>query len=144
VSTWTYNDGGRAAAGYKGTTRDCVTRAIAIATGLPYQHVYDLVIEAAKAERPRGRTARSRPRTGVHKQTARRVLADLGWRWVPTMSIGSGTTVHLRADELPAGRVIVSISRHVVAVIDGVIQDTHDPARGGTRAVYGYFTQDPE
>jgi hypothetical protein len=35
------DDGGRAAAGYKGQTGDCVCRSIAIATGKPYQEVYD-------------------------------------------------------------------------------------------------------
>ena len=35
------DDGGRAAAGYKGETNDCACRAIAIATGMPYQKVYD-------------------------------------------------------------------------------------------------------
>ena len=34
-----HDDGGRVAAGYKGKTGDCVTRAIAIATGKPYQEV---------------------------------------------------------------------------------------------------------
>jgi hypothetical protein len=24
-------------------------------------------------------------------------------------------------------------------VIDGVVHDTHDPRRGGTRCVYGYY-----
>jgi hypothetical protein len=55
------------------------------------------------------------------------------------MRIGSGCTVHLRADELPPGRLIVNVSRHTVAVIDGVIHDTYDPSRDGTRCVYGYF-----
>jgi hypothetical protein len=55
------------------------------------------------------------------------------------MSIGSGCQVHLRADELPSGRLIVSVSRHVVAVIDGIIHDNHDCSRGGTRCVYGYW-----
>jgi hypothetical protein len=45
----------------------------------------------------------------------------------------------LKADELPAGRLIVSVSKHLVAVIDGVAHDTHDPSRGGTRCVYGYY-----
>jgi hypothetical protein len=36
-----YNDGGRAAAGYKGNAGDCACRAIAIATGKPYQEVYN-------------------------------------------------------------------------------------------------------
>ena len=43
-----YDDGGRAAAGFKGTTGDCVTRAIAIATGKPYREVYDALNELAK------------------------------------------------------------------------------------------------
>ena len=36
-----FNDGGRAAAGYEGQAGDCVVRSIAIATGMPYQKVYD-------------------------------------------------------------------------------------------------------
>ena len=43
-----YNDGGRAAAGFKGNTRDCVTRAIAIVTGKPYKEVYDALNELSK------------------------------------------------------------------------------------------------
>lgn len=78
--------------------------------------------------------------TGVYKATYRRYLADLGWCWVPTMQIGTGCTTHLRSDELPSsGRLIVCVSRHMTAVIDGVIRDTHDPSRDGTRCVYGYF-----
>ena len=55
------------------------------------------------------------------------------------MFIGSGTTVHLKADELPKGRIICNVSKHYTAVVDGVIQDTYDPSRRGTRAVYGYW-----
>jgi hypothetical protein len=140
--TWVNDDGGRAAAGYRGTTGDCVVRAIAIATRLPYQQVYDDINAAAGGER-RGTRKRgvSSARTGVYKPTTRRYIESLGWRWVPTMQIGQGCTVHLRASELPAGRLIVAVSRHLVAVIDGVIHDTHDPSRDGTRCVYGYFTQ---
>jgi hypothetical protein len=36
------------------------------------------------------------------------------------VSIGGGCTVHLRDGELPRGRLIVSVSKHVLAVIDGV------------------------
>lgn len=134
-----YNDGGRADAGFKGDTSDCVTRAIAIITELPYRVVYDLINETAKRERPRDGRKRSAARTGVMKPTTRRVLEELGFVWTPTMRIGSGCTVHLRADELPSGRLIVSVSRHIVAVIDGVVHDTHDPTREGTRCVYGYW-----
>jgi len=121
-----------------------VTRAIAIATQLPYAQVYDLINEAALKERPgskRRAGRRSSARTGVFKVTYSRVLKRLGWRWVPTMGIGTGCRVHLRADELPRGRLIVSLSKHLAAVIDGVVNDTYDPSRAGTRCVYGYWTK---
>lgn len=137
---WTFDDGGRAAAGYKGETRDCVCRSIAIVTGLPYQSVYDMIVEYAARERPSARKSRSHPRTGVHGATTRKVMADLGWEWVPTMRIGSGTTVHVRRGELPElGRFMLHLSRHESALVDGVIRDTHDPSREGTRAVYGFW-----
>ncbi|AOS94918.1 hypothetical protein AN480_28150 (plasmid) [Mycobacterium intracellulare subsp. chimaera] len=140
TAVWQYNDGGRAAAGYKGPAGDCVTRAISIATTLPYRDVYALINSAAKRERqPGGAGKKSSARSGVHKKTLRRVMADLGWLWVPTMHIGSGCRVHLRADQLPSGRLVVSVSRHTVAVLDGIIHDTHDPTRDGTRCVYGYY-----
>ena len=135
-----YDDGGRAAAGYSGEARDCVTCAIAIATGKAYQEVYDdlnrLVSTDGRRQR-RGR--RSSARTGVPKPISRRYLASLEWKWVPTMKIGSGCTVHLRTEELPPGRLVVAVSRHFVAVIDGVVHDTHDCTRNGSRCVYGYF-----
>jgi hypothetical protein len=138
---WVYDDGGRKAADYKGSTGDCVVRAIAIATELGYQNIYDAVNEFSKDERvtKRMRGGRSSSRTGVHKKTSRKFLTELGWTWTPTMGIGTGTTVHLRDGELPMGRLIVACSRHYVAVIDGVIHDTADPSRDGTRAVYGYY-----
>jgi hypothetical protein len=139
MTVWRNDDGGRAAAGYKGRTGDCACRSIAIATGLPYQKVYDDLIAYAARERPRGKKKRSHPRTGVHKPTCRRYLADLGWLWVPTMSIGSGCRVHVDAAELPDGRLILQCSRHLTVMIDGVVHDTHDPARDGDRCVYGFW-----
>lgn len=139
MTTYTYNDGGRAAAGFKGEARDCVVRAIAIATETPYQDVYRTLQAACKAEAPRAGQKRSGARTGVHKATYKAFLRALGWVWTPTMAIGQGCKVHLRADELPPGRLIVRCSRHLVAVIDGVIHDTHDSSRGGTRCVYGFW-----
>lgn len=139
---WTMDDGGRAAAGYKGATGDCVTRAIAIATGNSYQEVYDAINAAGLGERIGSRKRGvSNARTGVYKQTIRRYMESIGWKWTPTMAIGSGCKVHLRADELPAGRLVVNVSKHSCAVIDGVIYDDHDPSRGGTRCVYGYYQE---
>lgn len=139
IGFWVHDDGGRLTSGFKGRAGDCVTRAIAIATGRPYADVYDSINTVAKSERPRGRTKRSSAGNGVHKRTWRKFVEGLGWRWTPTMSIGSGCKVHLRQDELPSGPLIVAVSRHVVAMVDGVIYDTHDPSRDGMRCVYGYF-----
>lgn len=136
-----FHDGGRAAAGYKGTTGDCVTRSIAIATGKTYQEVYDALNHLAMRERiGRRQRKRSSSRTGVFRNTYQRYLESLGWHWTSTMRIGSGCQVHLRASELPQGTLVVKVSRHLTAVIDGVIYDTHNCSRGGTRCVYGYFS----
>jgi hypothetical protein len=146
---WVRDDGGRAAAGFAGHTGDCVVRAIAIACELAYADVYHALHEAtladrvvmAKLELSYGAQARrhASPRAGVNPRVYRRYLRTIGWTWTPTMQIGQGCTIHLDAHELPAGRLIVRLSRHVCAVIDGVPHDTHDPSRGGTRCVYGYW-----
>jgi hypothetical protein len=135
-----YHDGGRAAAGFRGGARDCATRAITIATGADYLAVYEALARAAGHYplRP-GRATRYHPRTGLPKPVVKHFMLQLGWRWTPTMRIGSGCKVHLRADELPGGRLVVAVSKHVCAVVDGVLLDTHDCSRGGQRCVYGYW-----
>jgi hypothetical protein len=135
-----HDDGGREAAGFKGSTRDCVARSIAIAAEIPYREAYELVNAHARGERAGSkRRGSSSARTGVRKPTTRRIMAALGWTWVPTMRVGAGCRVHLAPGELPAGRLVVAVSRHLTAVVDGVIHDDHDPQRGGTRCVYGYW-----
>jgi hypothetical protein len=134
-----FHDRGRAAAGYKGKTGDCVTRSIAIATERTYQEIYDSLNRFARISKRKRR--RSSSRTGVFRQTYQAYLESLGWRWTSTMSIGSGCKVHLRPSELPRGPLIVKVSRHLTAVIDGVLYDTHASSRGGTRCVYGYFSR---
>ena len=140
-----HNDGGRTAAGFAGTTGDCVCRSIAIAAQRPYAEVYAALNHLAQAERPRKGGKRSASRTGVFVQRGwfKTYMGSLGFRWVPTMTIGSGCKVHLRDGELPAGRLVVNVSRHCTAVIDGDCHDTHDPTRDGTRCVYGYWIHEP-
>jgi hypothetical protein len=150
---YVYNDGSRAASGYKGEAGDCVTRAIAIATRRPYQEVYEALWTGLRSytrahnDRVARRIGRgggrlgTTPRNGVSKEVFGLYLRSLGWKWTPTMQIGSGCMFHLRADELPPGRLIVKVSRHLIAVIDGVIHDTYDCSRAGTRCVYGYWQQ---
>jgi len=126
-----YDDGGRAAAGCRGAAGDCVVRAVAIATEQPYQEVYEALAGVNASTRCRGVAGRRSARNGIRTSSTafRRYMQDLGWEWTPTMGIGTGCTVHLHDDELPDGRLIVKLSKHVTAVIDGVIRDTHDPQR---------------
>ena len=66
-------------------------------------------------------------------------MISLGFIWVPTMLVGQGCKVHLNTDELPKGRLVVSVSKHFTAMIDGVINDIYNPQRESGRCVYGYF-----
>lgn len=154
---WTYNDGGRKASGFRGDADDCVCRSIAIATGMPYRDVYRELkqlmghlasgrcrTKISRSAKYMKATGRNSPRNGVYKELTRDYLADIGWRWTPTMAIGQGCKAHLRDGELPTGRLIVSVSKHLTCVIDGVIYDTHDPSRDGTRCVYGYWSRQTE
>jgi hypothetical protein len=140
--TYQYNDGGRQAAGFKGKTGDCVARAVAIASGRPYAEVYARLAEGTGAQRAgkKGkRAASARSGINVTRKWFKDLMTEWGFVWVPTMTIGSGCKVHLRADELPAGRLVVSVSKHYTTMIDGVIHDTWNPDRGGDRCVYGYW-----
>ncbi len=61
-----------------------------------------------------------------------RICVGAGWTFTPCMSIGSGCKVHLLPGELPGGRLVVAVSKHYTAVLDGVINDTHNPSERGT------------
>lgn len=141
------NDGGRVQAGFKGGVGDCVVRSIAIAAKLPYIKVYEdlRIANANYAALRNDRLAKrlnnmgSSPRNGNHRNVFHDYIVNLGFDWVPTMKVGAGCRVHLRPSELPQGVLIVKVSKHLTTIIDGVIQDTHDPSRGGKRCVYGYY-----
>lgn len=145
-----YNDGGRKEAGYKGDTGDCVTRSISIASGLPYQKVYDDLYKLSTDWRLNSNSKYSKvakpkddsPRTGVLREVYDPYIKSLGFKWIPTMKIGQGCKIHLRKDELPSGKLIVRVSKHITSVINGVINDTYDCSRGATRCVYGYYIND--
>jgi hypothetical protein len=145
AADWVFDDGGRAAAGFKGKAGDCVCRAIAIATERPYQEVYDDLTAIGWLDRSYIYDADGliRPRSD-NRTILREHMVGLGWCWTPTMRIGGGCRVHLRAAELPAGRIVATVTHHWVAVVNGVIHDTHDCSRGGMRCVYGYFASSVE
>lgn len=79
-----FDDGGRVATGFRGQADDCVVRAVAIASGLPYADVYQAIAKGVGAERgSKGATARQ----GVHtnRKWFRQYMQSLGFVWVPTM-----------------------------------------------------------
>lgn len=142
---FTHNDGGREAAGFRGRAGDCVARAVAIASGRPYLDVYDALALINQQDRPRrGKTRAKSARNGIRSRNPafKAYMRSLGFVWVPTMGIGTGCRVHLAAGELPPGRLVVRVSRHLTAVLDGVLHDTYDPSRGAHRCVYGYWRAD--
>lgn len=131
--TYVYNDGGRAASGFKGSTGDCVIRAVAIAAHLPYTEVYDTISRLQRSQRKTKRLQKGyrsvRNGTYAKRKWFKDYMVSLGFEWVPTMKIGSGCKVHLCSEELPMGKLVAMVSRHACAVIDGVIHDTYDPRR---------------
>lgn len=138
---WQYDDGGREAAGFRGSTGDCVVRAIAIALEQPYAEVYENINELARTTERGKNAGRSSARSGVWRNTYDLYLKANGWHFVPCVKIGTGCKIHLRADELPKGRIITRLSKHLSAVVDGIVRDTFDPSRAGTRCVYGFYAK---
>jgi hypothetical protein len=150
------DDGGRSrsgiARGGKGDEAgDCVVRAIAIAAQKPYREVHDAITAAsvrfvADAKEGWGKQARRRSGVslsllhadrGVHPDISGPYLKSLGWRYTTTKEL----RLHLRASELPPGRLIVHLPRHFCAVIDGVIRDTFDRSQEGRRRILGYWSR---
>jgi hypothetical protein len=155
-----YDDGGRAAAGFKGKTGDCGVRAIAIATGQPYQQVYDEINALAK-ERERvkwGRKAvshrRSNSRTGVYKRLMDIYLAGIGWRYVGTWDGEMPWRAQRDTARFPAGPIILNKRKHYIACQDGTIRDTYDSTQARNFetgelvpegcAIYGYWEESEE
>src|SRR5262245_6146361 len=155
---WVKDDGGRSKSGVPGADKevgDCVARAIAIATQRPYREVHNALVvgqvhHARTDNSPYGKWVRRKGRLshfdadhGCADKVYGPYLESLGWKFTSTKELPRGKGVHLRADELPPGRLIVHISRHLVAVIDGIIRDTGDCGGEGRVRVQGYWRATP-
>ena len=136
-----YNSGGREKYFEKEKVGDCVCRAISIATDTDYLEIYNKLNELAKKEH-KGKRKRgiSSARNGVYRNTYDKLLKELGWTFIPLMEIGKGCKAHLKANEIPMNDTIICrVSKHLVCVKNGVLNDTYNCSRGGTRCVYGYY-----
>jgi hypothetical protein len=123
-----WNDGGRAACGYVGLTGDCVTRSIAIATGLVYRDVYQSLSDASD------KTARH----GITSDVSTKFLHGRGWKNI--------STERLTPEDLPRGVLIVSFhpdarnrSGHLSCVIDHTVYDTWNPIEDSEYRIDGYW-----
>ena len=125
-----FNDGGRAAAGFKGTAGDCAARAMAIALGIDYKAAYQ---ELAQANKDMGFP--KSVRNGIMKNTYDMVLARHGWVWHSAPKFDGRKA---RCSDMPAGSVIARQARHFVAVIEGEANDMFDCTH---RMVYGYWAK---
>ena len=124
-----YNDGGRAAAGFKGKYADCGVRAMAIACQISYDEA-DVRCKSACLFGKRGSRSLSK---GIFKEDMTDALKKLGWVWRPAPKFVGRKA---RCSDMPKGRVIARMSHHFVAVIDGVPHDTWDCTN---KMVYGYW-----
>lgn len=144
-----YDDGGRSKYFQAEKVGDCVVRSIAVAAEMDYKEVYEDLFErnrAHYAERDAKYHKRTpaptrSPRDGVRRAVYEPYLFSLGFTWLPLMHVGEGCKVHLVAHELTpySNHFIARLSKHLCAVVYGVVRDTHDPSRDGTRCVYGVY-----
>lgn len=115
------SDGGRQDAGFRGSAGDCVTRAVAIASGRPYAEVY-AALSAGMGSQRKSKGVSARNGISVGRGWFKAYMRGLGFEWTPTMRIGEGCKTHLLKGELPPGRLVVAVSRHYTAVINGAIR----------------------
>jgi hypothetical protein len=112
-----YNDGGRIKEGFKPIQKgDCVVRALSILTEYGYTKTRNELNKFIKRERGPNR---SNVDDGVYPRTYRKFLEHLG--------IKKFYKVDCWANIPSTGRVMVVLEEHVVAYVNGVINDTFDP-----------------
>ena len=133
IMGYIYSDGGRSNY-FKGNTGDCVCRAIAIASGRDYKDVYNSLKKAIGGS----------PRNGVYtnKPNFKRWMTENGFEWVSCAGIGKKIAVHFVEGELPKGKMVCSVAKHYVAVVDNIVYDTWDSRYncfGELRRIYGYW-----
>jgi hypothetical protein len=104
--------------------------------------VYKALAKLNSEQKPKN--GKRRAKTASHGINTREkwfkdYMTSIGFEWVPTMKFGVGCNTHLVPSELPKEDLVVMVSRHATAIVNGVLHDTHEPSREGNRCVYGYF-----
>lgn len=123
------DDGGRKDAGFKGTTGDCLTRAIAIITKKSYKEVYDSVCDEMKKH---GYVASGNARQQKHikgKRHPKRIQEDVlekhGFKKI-RKSRGMSNLTYTEAVKNYGENLIVTTTKHFASIENGVLKDLFD------------------
>ena len=130
---YVYDDGGRMDSGRRGHTGDCLTRAISIVSGDPYDYVYKCVSETMNryGYGKSGNVYYTRSKSNNTKKTRRRpgigtvqlkILEEYGFK---KMKLDSVKPTYTEAYEI-YGNCIVTTTKHFAAIVDGNLSDTFD------------------
>lgn len=121
-----HHDGGRQAAGYKGSTGDCVVRAATLfqADGNPDGADYKAMYKRMAANNAKFNRGIKSARGGVYKGAYTKVFGEEGW--VKVKQAKGATKLTLTEAYETYGNIIVTTARHMMAIIDGALMDTWD------------------
>lgn len=108
---------------------DCVVRAVVIARGTDY---LEQRLELQRFNR------KVKGKSYKNITVLRKYLKELGFEWVPFQAVKGQP--RMRGTDFvklyPKGTYILNLARHIVAVVDGVFQDTWDSTN---KVVYGMW-----
>ena len=124
-----FDDGGRQEAGYKGKTGDCVPRAIAIVTGLPYKQVYKAMADAMKeyGYAASGNAYQQRGKKVKGQRNAKDIQVDVIQKLgLKKVKFEKGVRPTYSEAYAKYGNCLVFTTKHAVALVDGKLRDTWD------------------
>jgi hypothetical protein len=131
---WLQHDAGRSTSKRPKARNDCTVRAIAAVTGAPYDAAYEWI---AAGGRKSGKRFKLKPFFAANV-----FLHDADWRfaWTPYPAVKGERRMNVIAFVAthPRGRYVIQVSKHVIAVVDGVLIDDHLPRLNA--CVYGAWT----
>ena len=144
------DDGGRQAAGWKGSAGDCGTRALTIGTDMSYNQAREILMDTKHHLYTQARTAKTKARyksrsvrNGTPRNAMKLVLeAWMGWQWIPTSGIGEAPMLVIDMPPKYRERCITSQRNHYAAIRDNEVRDTFDSRwsnRGSARQCYGLW-----
>ena len=118
-----HNDGGRLVAGYSSSTsvNDCAPRAIAIATQMPYDKVYQDLQQITHQKRAQDKATYTIQccDNGTYIGVVEQYMAQHNWKYHT-----SNLSLLEYSPELYTGDVIVHFNAHIFAIRNGVVYDT--------------------